>query len=162
MPDIQERHKKLAFYGVPSSGTAGYVLTRMKYFTQLTLNKNPIEHNVKYVDEATQRNHVAGYDTSISYGFDKYTDDSVLSDIINITDKELTGAAASRFIMIVDTATNKATLRKYSVIPGSEGDDANVYTFSGTFKAAGELTVGTAVISDANAGQTATFTPDET
>ena len=50
MAILQERHKKLAYYGVPSTGTAGYVLTRMKFFTKLTTNKNPIEHNVKYVD----------------------------------------------------------------------------------------------------------------
>lgn len=38
------RHKMLAFYGVPNSGgTVTY--TRMKYFTQLTQNKNPQEYS---------------------------------------------------------------------------------------------------------------------
>lgn len=159
MPEIQERHKKLAFFGVPSSSTAGYVLTRMHFFTKLTTNKNPLEHNVKYVDEATQRNTITGYDTSIEYGFDKYKNDPVLTDIINITDKELTGDQAKRAILIVDTATDKAYLRDYSVIPGSEGDDANTYTFSGTFKANGELTTGTVTTSDNY--NTVTFTADE-
>ena len=156
---IQERHKKLAFYGVPSSGTAGYVWTRMHYFTNLTKNMNPIEHNRKYVDEATQRNDVVGYDTSIAYGFDSYTDDPVLTDIKNIHTKEKTGTDAIRPILIVDTADNSATFRNYAVIPGSEGDDANIYTYSGTFKANGELTTGTVTTTDNY--QTITFTADE-
>ena len=158
MPNIQERHKMLAFYGVPSSGTAGYVFTRMHHFTQLATSKNPIEHNRKYVDEATQRNDVVGYDTSIAYGFDKYIGDTVLTDIMNIHTKEKTGSDAIRPIFVVDTADGTATMRSYAVIPGSEGDDANIYTYSGTFKANGELTCGTATSTDNWA--TATFTAE--
>ena len=158
MAILQERHKKLAFYGVPSTGTAGYVLYRMKFFTKLTTNKNPIEHGVKYVDEPTQRNMVAGYNTSIDYGFDDYANDPVLADIANIHDKELTGDLADRYILLVDTYTDKATLRKFAVVPGTSGDDANVYTYSGSFKANGEITLGTVTTSDDY--QNVTFTAD--
>ena len=153
-----ERHKKLAFYGVPSTGTAGYVLTRMRFFTQLAQNKNAIEHSVKYVDEASKRNNVVGYDPSIAYAFDDTRNDPVLDDIKNITTKELTGDLAERFILLVDTVSNEATLRKYSVIPNTEGDDADFYGYSGSFKACGELTSGTAEV--ASNGMSATFTPE--
>lgn len=156
MSILQERHKKLAYYGVPSSGTAGYVLTRMKFFTKLTTNKNPIEHSRKYVDEESQRNDVVGYNTSIEYGFDKYTGDTVLTDIVGIHTEEKTGDQALRAILIVDTADDSAVLRMFSVIPGTEGDDANIYTYSGTFKANGEITKGTVTTSDHYA--TVTFT----
>jgi len=158
MPTLQERHKHLAYYGVPSTSTAGYVLTRMRYFTKLTTNKNPIEHNRKYVDEASQRNDVVGYNTSIDYGFDDYTNDTVLADIADIHDKEKTGDLATRAILLVDTADNTAVLRNYSVIPGSSGDDANIYTYSGSFKANGEIVTGTVTTSDDYA--TVTFTAD--
>lgn len=156
---IQERHKKLAFYGVPSTGQNGFVWTRMKYFTQLSMSKNAIEHNRKYVDEAAKRNDVVGYDASISYAFDKYTGDTVLTDIVSIHTMEKTGAAAVRPIMIVDTADDTAVIRNYAVIPGSEGDDANIYTYSGTFKANGELSTGTVTTTDDY--NTITFTADE-
>ena len=155
---LLERHKKLAFYGVPSSGTAGYVLTRMKFFTKLTTNKNPIEHNRKYVDEESQRNDVVGYNTSIEYGFDDYSGNTVLSDIVEIHDKELTGDAATRTILLVDTVNGKGYLRNYAVIPGTDGDDANIYTYSGSFKANGEITTGTVTTSDDY--QSVTFTAD--
>lgn len=154
---MKERHKKLAFYGVPSTGTAGYTLTRMKNFTKLGINKNPVEHNVKYVDEATKRNSVVAYDTSIDYAFDDTDGDSVLTDIKNIATKELTGSQAERYILLVDTFDDSAVLRKYAVMPGTEGDDAEFYGYSGTFKACDELTFGEATI--ASGGQSATFTP---
>lgn len=53
---------------------------------------------------------------------------------------------------------NTAVLRKYSVVPGTEGDDADIYTYSGTLKANGEITTGTVTTSDNY--QTITFTAD--
>ena len=155
---MKERHKKLAFYGVPSTGTAGYTLTRMKNFTKLSINKNPVEHNVKYVDEATKRNSIVAYDTSIDYAFDDTDSDPVLTDIKNIADHELTGTNAERYILLVDTVSNVAVLRKYAVMPGTEGDDAEYYGYAGAFKACDELVYGEATI--ASGGQTATFTPE--
>ena len=156
MAILQERHKKLAYYGVPSTGTAGYVLTRMKFFTKLTTNKNPIEHSVKYVDEPSQRNNVVGYNTAIDYGFDDYANDQVLADIARIHNEELTGDLAKRAILIVDTYDDSAILREYSVIPGTSGDDVNIYTYSGSFKANGAITKGTVTTSDNY--ETVTFT----
>lgn len=158
---MTERHKKVAFYGVPNSTDYGYSLTRMKFFTSLGISKNPIERNVKYVDEATQRNAVVGYDPAIDYAFDDTAGDPVLNDIKKITTEERTGDAAKRWICIVDLTDNdKAVLREYTVMPGTEGDDANFYGYAGTFKANGEPTIGTATIS-AN-GQSCTFTPPDT
>lgn len=160
MAILQERHKKLAYYGVPSSGTAGYVLTRMKFFTKLTTNKNPIEHNRKYVDEASKRNDVVGYDTAIDYGFDDYANDTVLADIAKIHNEELIGDQAKRVILVVDTYDDTAIMRDISVIPGTSGDDPNIYTYSGTFKANGAITKGTVTTSDNYA--TVTFTAAST
>lgn len=60
---IVQRHKKVAFYGVPttSNGTTTIVYTRMPKFTQLTTNKNPIEYSRQYVDEPFQESDVVGY-----------------------------------------------------------------------------------------------------
>lgn len=148
MSDLVPRHKMLAFYGVPSSSTAGYVLTRMQFFTELGLSKNPVEHSRKYVDEATERTDVVAFAPSIAYAFDKHRDNAVLTDIVGITDGEKLGSDAVRVIVWVDTHTGKGILREYTVIPDSEGDDANVYTYSGTFKANGEPTQVTATSSD--------------
>ncbi len=133
------RHEKVLFYGVPSTGTAGYVYRRMKYFTELEHSKNPEEYERKYVDEPNKRTDVTGFSPEYSYGFDYHKGDDVIDDILKITNKELLGSLAVRPLLLVDIAAGTALLRDYSVIPDSEGDDENVYTYSGTFKACGEL-----------------------
>lgn len=155
---IVQRHKKVAFYGVPttSNGTTTIVYTRMPKFTQLTTNKNPIEYSRQYVDEPFQESDVVGYSPSISYAFDRHTDKAVQNDIIEITDKELIGDDAVRSIVVVDIETGTATKRDYAVIPSTEGDNINVYTYSGDFKTKGKLVQGTATSSDD--WQTCTFT----
>lgn len=141
------RHKMLAFYGVPNSGgTVTY--TRMKYFTQLTQNKNPQEYSRKYVDEKSQRTDITGFAPQMDYAFDRYSGNPVLTDIVSITDNELIGSDAIRSIVLVDTVTGAAFKRDYSVIPSTEGDDVNVYTHSGSFKANGEQISGTATTAD--------------
>lgn len=145
---VQGRHEQLAFYGVPSTGQGGYVYVRMKYFTQLSISKNPIEHNRKYVDEKSQRNDVVGYNTAIAYAFDNYGSDQVLADIAKIHKQELTGASAVRPILLVNTWDDTAVQRSYTVVPGSEGDDANIYTYSGSLKANGELVTGKVTTAD--------------
>ncbi len=142
------RHQKLLFYGVPSTGTAGYVFKRMKYFTELEHSKNPEEYERKYVDEPNKRTDVTGFSPEFSYGFDFHRDDSVIEDILNITNKELLGSLAVRPLLLVDTKDGSALMRDYSVIPDSEGEDENVYTYSGTFKACGELSEVTATSAD--------------
>lgn len=152
------RNKILAFYGVPttSSGTTTITYTRMKYFTQLSHAKNPQEYNRKYVDEENQRNDVTGYNPQYDYAFDRTNGDAVLEDILDITNNEWVGEDAVRTIILVDTETGNAIKRDYAVIPGSEGDDVNVYTHSGSMKAHGEKTTGTA--SSTDSWQTVTFT----
>lgn len=157
------RHKIIAFYGVPTTGSGNTVTItyrRMKSFTQLSKAKNPQEHNRKYVDEATQRTDVTGYATQYDYAFHRDPADPVLADIMNITDRELVGDDTIRSIISVDTLTGKAFKRDYAVIPGSEGSDANVYTYSGNFKAHGEVEAGTASTTDGY--QTVTFTAEAT
>ena len=164
MGEIVARHKILSFYGVTTTTTSGGTTTttttyhRMKYFTQLSQTKNPQEYSRKYVDEATQRTDVTGFAPEISYGFDKHRDDPVLTDIVKITNEELYGADAIREIINVDTANGEAYKREYTVSPGSEGDDANIYKYSGSFKANGEQIKGTAASSDD--WQTVTFTEE--
>jgi len=154
---IVARHKKVAFYGVPTmnAGTITIVYTRMPKFTQLTTNKNPIEYNRQYVDEPFQESDVVGYSPSIAYAFDRHTDKAVQTDIIKITDEELIGDDAVRSIIVVDIDTGAATKRDYAVIPSTEGDNINIYTYSGNFKTKGELIQGTATSSDD--WQTCTF-----
>lgn len=159
--EIIPRHKILSFYGLtvtdstttPPTVTTTY--TRMKKFTQLTQNKNPQEYSRKYVDEATQRTDVTGFSPQVDYAFDRHNNDPVLLDIINISDSELIGSDAVRTIISVDVETGTAFKRDYAVVPNSEGDDANIYTYSGSFKANGEVVKGTATSADN--WQTVTF-----
>ena len=166
MGTIVPRHKMLAFYGVTttdSTTTPPTVTTtyhRMKYFTQLSHSKNPQEYSRKYVDEPTQRTDVTGFSPQTDYGFDKHRNDPVLTDIVRITNDELLGADAIREIISVDVETGDAYKRSYTVSPGSEGDDANIYKYSGSFKANGEQVKGTA--SSEDGWQTVTFTPAST
>lgn len=154
---IVARHKKVAFYGVLSSDGMEKFL-RMPKFTQLSQSKNPIEHNRQYVDEPFQETDIIGCSPSISYAFDLHRNCEVQKDIVNITDNELIADDAVRNIVIVDLDEGTAIKRAYAVIPSTEGDNINVYTYSGTFKCKGEKIHGTAT-SDDN-WQTITFTPE--
>lgn len=147
-PKIVERHKILAFMGVVGTGNT-VTYHRMKKFTQFTHSKNPIEYNRQYVDEPFQQTDVVGFAPSYAYAFDKHKDLPVQSDIVAITNGEMLGDDAVRSIIIVDTTeatessgtyTATAIKRDYSVIPNSEGDNINVYTYSGNLKARGEQT----------------------
>ena len=159
---IVERHKILAFYGVPGTGTT-VTYHRMKKFTQFSASKNPIEYNRQYVDEPFQETDVVGFAPSYSYAFDRHTGLDVHTDIIDITDNEKLGDEAVRNIIIVDTTaatgtttlTADAKLRSYSVIPNTEGDNINIYTYSGNLKARGELSDVT--VSTADDWQTVTI-----
>lgn len=157
---ILKRSEKLAFYGVPSANGGDPAYTRMRGFTELAMSKNPTEYSRKYVDEKTERNDVVGYSPSISFAFDKFSEDAVHIDMVEITDNEATGADAVRSIVIVDTTKQTgdgyyAQKRDFSVIPDSEGNDAEAYTYSGSLKANGEVITGTATTDDN--WQTVTF-----
>lgn len=145
---LKSRHKKVAFYGVPSTEEAGYSLTRMTGFTSLPQNKNPQEYSRQYVDEDFQRSDIMGYAPEIPYNFDRHDGNKVHEDIVDITDNEKIGADAVRIIVVVDIDTGEAIMREYSVLPNGEGSDINVYTYEGTFKACGEKIKGTATSTD--------------
>lgn len=161
---IVARHKKLAFVGVltgSQSGSTAPVYHRIHKFTSFTHNKNPKEYARQYVDEPFEETDVVGYAPSYDYGFDKYTGDPVQGEIIKITDGEKLGDDAVLSIIVVDTegdGTHVAYKRDYSVIPGAEGDNINIYTYSGTMKARGAAVKGTAATSDD--WETITFTED--
>jgi len=155
-----KRCEKLAFMGVTESNST--VFKRMTKFTELTVSKNPKEYTRKYVDEASERNSVVGYSPSISYKLDYEPTDAVHSAIANIANGEITGDNAVKNIIIVDLSSDNgqgtcsAVKRAFSVIPSSEGDDAETYTLSGSFKASGDIKLGTATSSDS--WKTITFT----
>ena len=110
---------------------------------------------------------MTGYAVSMSYKFDYDPANEVHKALCNIIDKELTGEAAVVSIVQVDLSSPasdggsdfNAVMRKFTVVPSSEGDDANTYTYGGTFKVDGETVFGTA--STADEWKTAEFTAAE-
>ena len=135
---LKKRSDLVAFYGV------GEIFYRMRGFTESSISKNPKEYARQYIDEDGEQTDVVGYSPSISYNFDAYVGNEVHEDIINITDNENVGLDAVRTILIVDTTATgtvensyKAIKREYAVIPDTEGDGTDAYTYSGTFKAKG-------------------------
>lgn len=157
MDKILKRSDKLAFYEI--NGT----YTRMRGFTDFSMSKNPTEYTRKYVDEKSERNDVVGYNPSISFAFDRFSEDEVHSDMVAIADGESVGAEAVRSIVIVDTTKEKnngfaAQKRDFAVIPDSEGNDSDTYTYSGSLKANGAIISGSAETDDD--WQTVTFTAE--
>ncbi|MBO5060238.1 MAG: hypothetical protein J6C82_04925 [Clostridia bacterium] len=163
-----KRSDKKAFYGIPAEGTGEPTFTRMKYFTELAISKNPAEYTRQYTDEDTERTDVVRYSPSMSFNFDDYEGDAVLTDIVSIINDERLGTDAQREIILVDfskpTDTGyEAYRRTFSVIADSEGDSMDAYTYSGTFKAVGKKVKGVAVIAtpengDSESVTTITFT----
>ncbi len=149
-----KRCDKVAFMKV------GEKYVRMTNFTELTTSKNPKEYSRQYVDEEFERSDIVGYAPSISYAFDADWDNEVHKAIIDITDNEKTAGDAIVEIAIIDVAAAgepvKAIVRKWSVVPDSEGGSLEAYTYSGSFKAVGGKTDGTATSTDS--WQTATIT----
>lgn len=131
------------------------VYTRMQGFTEGGKSLNSSTYDRRYIDEKTERSTVTGYSTEIAYNFDRIEDNVIHEKIAQIHDDELVGEAVE--ILTVNTKTNEARLRNYSVIPDADGDSTDAYTYSGTFHADGDITTGTATVS--SDGMTATFTP---
>lgn len=157
MDIIAKRSDKVAFMSLAANPDT-YI--RMRGFTEFSQNKNPVEYSRRYVDEKTERNDVVAYAPSISYSFDKFSNDAVHIELVNIADSELVGADAIKNVVTVDMSADgdekPAICREWTVIPDSEGNDADAYTYSGTLKANGEGVLGTAVSSDG--WRTCTFT----
>lgn len=139
------RDKKVAFMQV--SGATDGTYTRMTKFTEMSKSSNANEYSRKYVDQPGEDSDVTGYSPSYSYAFDQYVGNAVHDDIVKITDNELVGDDAVRTIIVVDftqpgtsEGSYKAKKRQYSVIPDSDGDDENTYTYSGDLKSKGVST----------------------
>ena len=147
MDKILKRSDKIAFYEVDGE------FVRMRGFTDFSMSKNPTEYTRKYVDEASERNDVVSYNPSISFAFDRFSDDLVHEDMVNIADNEIVGMGAVRSILIVDLSDEtedgfRALKRDFAVIPDGEGADSDTYTYSGNLKANGEIKAGFATTND--------------
>ena len=156
------RNKKVAFMNVSTTGVANFL--RMTKFTEISKSKNPTEYSRTYVDEDGEVTDVTGYSEEISYAFDLHEGNLVHEKIVDITDNEKVSDAALVQILQVDFTKAveggyEARLRTYSVVPDTEGDSTDAYTYSGTFKKNGNMTIGVATM---NADNTvATFTASE-
>lgn len=138
------RSGKISFMKLSSETGTGY--KRMTHFTEMNKSMNPQEYSRNYVDIPSEVTDVTGYSPNISFAFDRYQGDEVQEDIIKVFDNEDTGTDAVREILTVDMTTKtgagqyKGLLRKYSIIPDSEGDGTDAYTYSGSFTSNGEQT----------------------
>lgn len=139
---LKKRSEKLAFLEVKlGDKETGYC--RLEGFTTQTFNANAKEFTRQYVDEDTERTDVTGYSESVNYNFDQYIGQPALSEIVKITENELTGTDAVRNILLVDMTSNtsggqyEATLRAYAIVPSSNGDTTDCMTYSGDFKSRG-------------------------
>lgn len=144
------RHKRLAFMKTDET-----TFTRMTGFTSLGDSKEAKEYSRQYVDEQTERTDVVGYAAGVGYEFDRHTNTPVHAKLAEISDDEVVGTDAQVEIVSVDLfaegaagTTAPARLRTYSVIPDSSGDSTDALTYSGTLKAASEITKGTATTTD--------------
>ncbi len=159
---LVKRSRKVAFMDVSTTSIANFL--RMTKFTEISKSKNPTEYSRSYVDEDGEVTDVTGYSEEISYNFDLHVGNLVHEKLVDITDNEKTGADALVKILQVDFTKPKgsgyeARLRTYSVVPDSEGDSTDAYTYSGAFRKNSNMTIGVATM---NADNTkATFTAEQ-
>lgn len=159
---LVKRSRKVAFMDVSTTSIANFL--RMTKFTEISKSKNPTEYSRSYVDEDGEVTDVTGYSEEISYNFDLHVGNLVHEKLVDITDNEKTGADALVKILQVDFTKPKgsgyeARLRTYSVVPDSEGDSTDAYTYSGAFRKNSNMTIGIATM---NADNTvATFAAEQ-
>lgn len=144
------RDEKVSFMDIGDG-----VYRRMKFFTAMGEDKNPIEHTRRYTDESFERVDVVGISAGISFSMDQRLGDPVHEIIVDIFDNEKLGDDASIRILSVDftkpiesedlTIGYAAKRRDFSLIPGSEGGDAEAYSYEGSLRVKGETDNGEAV-----------------
>lgn len=162
MEKLVTRNRKVAFMDVSTTSIAYFL--RMTKFTEISKSKNPTEYSRTYVDEDGEVTDVTGYSEEISYNFDLHEGNLVHQKLVDITDNEKVGADALVNILQVDFTKPigggyEARLRTYSVVPDSEGDSTDAYTYAGSFKKNGNTTVGVATLNEDNT--VATFTANQ-
>ncbi len=158
---LVNRHEKIAYYGVLTDGTVTY--HRMRGFTKMNTEKNPVEYARRYIDESFEQTDVVAFSPSIAFSFDRHSGNPVHDDIVNLSETEALGADAVRSIVVVDMSTEEngvcaAVCRNFSVVVDTEGDSKEAYTLSGTFRTKGDKVFGTASVSED--GETLEFTAD--
>ena len=136
------RTKKMAFIEV-FDGEGGSFFERLKGFTEFTVRLNPKEYSRKYVDEVNERSEVVAYQPTISYKFDREAGNTAQQVFVDAADFECVGDEATVTIAVVDLTQSdgsgaEVVLRDYIIVPDSEGDDANMYSYSGTMRACGD------------------------
>lgn len=162
MEKLVTRNRKVAFMDVSTTSIAYFL--RMTKFTEISKSKNPTEYSRTYVDEDGEVTDVTGYSEEISYNFDLHEGNLVHQKLVDITDNEKVGADALVNILQVDFTKPigggyEARLRTYSVVPDSEGDSTDAYTYAGSFKKNGNTTIGVATMNSDNT--VATFVPNQ-
>ncbi len=139
---------------------------RMKGFTSLSTNKNPKEYTRQYVDEMFETTDVVAISTSTDFNMDYRTGDPVHQKMVDIIDNERIGDDAVVTLLLVDFTQEgttpdsfKAVKREFALIPGTEGDSLDAYTYGGTFKVKGPRIEGEATSAD-DFEKTCTFVQD--
>lgn len=160
---LVKRHEKVAYYGI-AGDDGNVVYHRMCGFTKMDTSKNPVEYTRRYIDESFEQTDVVAFSPSISFAFDRYSENPVHEDIVALSDNEILGTDAVRSIVIADISTKDekgeclAIKRDFSVMVEKEGDSNDAYTLSGTMSTKGEKVFGKATLSEDT--QTLTFTAD--
>ncbi|MEG2428597.1 MAG: hypothetical protein RSB58_09245 [Clostridium sp.] len=137
----------------------------MQKFTSISEGKEAKEYNRQYVDEDSETADVVGYASGVDYEFDRYTNNPVQEMVARVTDDEIVGTDAQVEIVTVDVFADNgsgecpARKRTYSIVPDSIGDGTDALIYSGSLKAASEITKGYATTGDK--WQTCTFTEGE-
>lgn len=140
--------------------TSDDTYNRMKFFTAMEEEKNPLEYSRQYVDESFERVDVTGISSGVSFSMDERTNDPVHEVIVDIFENEKLGSDATVTILSVNFTKEvpveegdsgvayEAKERVFSLIPESEGGESEVYTYSGTLRAQGSTKHGIAVFAE--------------
>lgn len=153
---IYNRADIVNFMGLTEKATS-YI--RMQGFTEAGRSLNASTYDRRYVDEKTERSDVTSYATEIGYALDRIVGNAVHNVIAKVHGEEIVGFS----VPIVTVNFNeemengfKARMRLWSVQPDADGDSTEAYTYSGSFKANGDMIEGYATSNDG--WQTVTFT----
>ncbi|MCI8548881.1 MAG: hypothetical protein HFJ38_08395, partial [Bacilli bacterium] len=100
------------------------------------------------------------YATEIAYAFDRMYKNAVHNVIADVHDKEIVGFTVPILTVNFNEPIGdgyKAKYRVWSVVPDSDGDSTDAYTYSGKFKANGSIIEGIATIIEGNANDPTTI-----